>query len=170
MAHGIVKYSQELKYGHCLNCFGYYSRKSYARHRCITNKKSAKDLKRKAAPIKEGDAALQVKVNLLSPEAANIMASMNDDAVGRKWCRKFWSYSTIICILVLFPSVFKSGLYYFFTFFHNSPYWINNKIKKWTIIAANYFDTYFMMMTHLKTPGIVCIWLNSWFLCPRFSF
>jgi hypothetical protein len=84
MAHGVVKYSPELKYGHCLNCFGYYSRKSYARHRCITNKKSAKDLKRKAAPIKEGDAALQVKVNLLSPEAANIMASMNDDAVGRK--------------------------------------------------------------------------------------
>jgi hypothetical protein len=61
MAHGIVKYSQELKYGHCLNCFGYYSRKSYARHRCITNKKSAKDLKRKATPIKEGDAALQLK-------------------------------------------------------------------------------------------------------------
>jgi hypothetical protein len=82
MVHGIVKYSQELKYGHCLNCVGSYSRKSYARHRCITNKKSAKDLKRKATPIKAGDAALQLKLNKLSPEAANIMASISDDAVG----------------------------------------------------------------------------------------
>jgi hypothetical protein len=84
MAHGVFKYSEQMQFAHCMNCFGYYGRKSYSRHRCITNKKSLKDLdvKKKATPIKDGDAALHVATQKMSSQAAAIIASINNDEIG----------------------------------------------------------------------------------------